>query len=137
MVRKKNIASVGVAGKLRFHTSLLARLGFVGGATAGLLFAFQPNLHAQSSPLWFEMLPQNSRTNRFFGFEYGINSRFGLFLNRVRRFTIGLMAISYANGEYVYPGSIFDRLFDVYSFAGMPVAAAYTMFTFAPPGYYR
>ena len=35
----------------RFRSSLLSRIGLVLGSIAALLSAFQPNLHAQSSPL--------------------------------------------------------------------------------------
>jgi hypothetical protein len=48
MLTRKNI----LAGcRFRLPRSFLAKHGLITGVVAGLLFAFQPNLHAQSSPL--------------------------------------------------------------------------------------
>ncbi|MGH9857304.1 MAG: hypothetical protein ACRD4B_05610, partial [Acidobacteriota bacterium] len=82
----------------------------------------------------FEMKPENSPTNRIFGIEYDVNSDVGRFVNQVSKVHDWMNGWSYNNrGQYVSMGSALDAAFSVYSFVGMPVAAAYTAAAFASP----
>jgi hypothetical protein len=87
---------------------------------------------------FYEMLKQNHPGwNRLFGLRYPVDSQAGYFINMISKVHDWMNSFSYRNGEYVYPGPILDRAFDLYSFTGMPIAAAYTAFTFSPVGIHR
>jgi RHS repeat-associated protein len=79
----------------------------------------------------FSMKGEGSATNKMFGIPYNSDSPIGHFINRVSKVHDFMNSWRYVSGKYNPFGNYtFDTLFDVYSFAGMPIAGAYTAFSF-------
>jgi RHS repeat-associated protein len=84
---------------------------------------------------WAEMEKEGGKTNRLFGLRYITDSYFGRFINQVSKVHDWQNGWSYENGNYISMGRSLDTAMAIYSFTGMPVAAAYTGFAFSATAY--